>query len=131
MEPMRIVRCTCGGEAISIEASNHEVVLCFWDVGGWGKAAYTFKDRLRLIWRVLKGGLPWSDMLFIEADDVPLLCQFMKEAAEESKNDWDGEDDSLVAYQQRIEDDKIAEELEEEAEKATWTEDDSDYREWC
>jgi hypothetical protein len=67
-----IFRCTCGHEGLIVESVNwepwQEVFIGFWSIGHNKADCGCWRCRLRHIWRIIRHGHPYVDMVAMDAD---------------------------------------------------------------
>lgn len=73
------MECDCLGEGIIVEKDED---LGFYDISFFNKG-FQFKDQMpwsyrwRLIWKIIKTGVPYADMVTINSEKAKLLGEFL------------------------------------------------------
>lgn len=73
------IECNCHSEAIRVEKqTDGDVWFSFWQ-SGFGLKELCWKERLRLIFYILKNGHSYTDMVIFNKEKVDKLIDFLKE----------------------------------------------------
>jgi len=73
------IECSCHGEAIRAEKQEDgDVWFSFWQ-HGFGTKELNLKNRIRLMWQILRTGHSYTDMIILEKNKVEKLVEFLKE----------------------------------------------------
>lgn len=76
------VQCECGGELIQVsqDEEDSEIYMAFYRYGH-ENVPYSWRDRLRHIWRILRHGHPYADSIVLSPADARKLAQILNERA--------------------------------------------------
>jgi len=73
------LECDCHKEVIRVEKHEKEFWFSFWQCGFSCKEKYSFWQKLKLAFLVLKRGHGYSDMVILSKDQTNKLIEFLKE----------------------------------------------------
>ncbi len=86
---MKVYRCNCGSEAIHIEFlewNNHsEIAFSIWFIGS--ENAWTFREKLRHCWHVLRTGKPYPDQICLYPADALELANDLTAMAQKAEGE--------------------------------------------
>lgn len=79
-----MVRCDCGEEALLV-ADDYP---CGFNLAMFNRCytQYTWRNRLRLIWRIIRHGKPYTDQICLSYDRAKELVDFMNQWEKEHKD---------------------------------------------
>lgn len=72
-------KCMCGGSVLALEYDpewEYALDIAVW-FRGYEDKWMSARGKLRWIWRVLKGGLPWSDQTELSPKDAREMAQWI------------------------------------------------------
>jgi hypothetical protein len=80
--------CDCGAEAIGLSTwdtddKTTEVCLSFWSFGN-DSGHYSWKDKMRHIWQIIKKGHPYTDSVILNAEKTKELGNLLLSIVEKS-----------------------------------------------
>jgi hypothetical protein len=78
------IKCTCHSEGIMIEADSElrdVLFLSIWERGYKYDNSFTWKQKLRYIWQVLKHGKPYGDQIVLDRKSCFTLSKALIEHA--------------------------------------------------
>lgn len=74
------IDCDCCAELIRIEKNDdNHYYFSFWQQGFCSQEKYTFKEKVRLIWCIIKNGKPYTDMLVFNKEKINKIVEFLKD----------------------------------------------------
>ena len=71
--------CCCNNEGLLVrhrKTCGSEYQFSYWSTGT-GCSAYTWKQKLRFIWHLLRTGNPFTDMIVLEPSEAKHLAKFL------------------------------------------------------
>lgn len=101
------LRCDCHGEAMMVEEWDdisfklQDFYFSYWNSGSQGMSMM-WKDRLRVIWKVLTTGRAYSDQVILCRPKVKKLVEYLQQKLEKGK-DYDCGPDSRKKEQPKQE----------------------------
>lgn len=75
------IKCTCHSEGIMIEADEDSLYLSIWERGYKDDNYFTWKQKLRYIWQILKHGKPYGDQIVLDRESCFTLSKALIEHA--------------------------------------------------
>lgn len=69
-------RCDCYGEGINVCEDDGLVYLSFWSEGHCHPRQW--RDRFRLIWKIIRTGEPYKDQVVVRSENVPALVELLQ-----------------------------------------------------
>ena len=75
------IKCTCHSEGIMIEADEDSLYLSIWERGYKDDNSFTWKQKLRYIWQILKHGKPYGDQIVLDRGSCFALSRALIEHA--------------------------------------------------
>lgn len=79
----KIIECACYGEGLVVEPDEDGYVqLSFWQHGQSRRRGIS--QRIRHILKIIRDGVPYSDMVMLTAQEAKLLANSLTQAVEES-----------------------------------------------
>ena len=75
------IKCTCHSEGIMIEADEDSLYLSIWERGYKDDNSFTWKQKLRYIWQILKHGKPYGDQIVLDRESCFTLSKALIEHA--------------------------------------------------
>lgn len=73
------LECDCHNEIIRVERHGKEFWFSFWQAGFYSKEKYNLIERIILAFKVLKTGIPYTDMVILSNKQIEKLVYFLKE----------------------------------------------------
>lgn len=74
------IECDCHAEVIRVEKHEKEFWFSFWQSGFSCKEKYSFWQKLKLAFLVLKRGHGYTDMIILSKEKINKLIEFLKES---------------------------------------------------
>jgi len=75
------IKCTCHSEGIMIETDEDCLYLSIWERGYKDNNSFTWKQKLRYIWQILKHGKPYGDQIVLDRESCFTLSKALIEHA--------------------------------------------------
>jgi hypothetical protein len=83
------IQCDCGTEGIALEVDDYDygckdgtslpldLYISFYNMGFQGRT-FRFKDKLRLLWRIITKGTPYTDMVCLNKTSAQKVVDFIQ-----------------------------------------------------
>ncbi len=121
MRSISVFTSKCGSTGVSVEALGGNVQLCCWQHGSMtGSLSLSSWQRIRLIFMVMLGKPVWTDQVILDTADVESLRRKLRSEARKAEAEMKSRENhpGLEALYDKVEEDQIRIEMEQEAEKA-------------
>lgn len=85
--------CTCQSEGFSVNKETspfedgNEFSFSFWKKGFSNKDALTLKDKLRWVNQILFHGVPWTDEVILNDNDIRRLITFLQDLTDDEERE--------------------------------------------
>jgi len=64
------IKCDCGSEIMTITQDDEIDELYYVSIFKFYTHRYTWKDKLRHIWQIIRHGTPWNDQMVLRRDEL-------------------------------------------------------------
>ena len=83
-----VIKCDCHGHSIELEHVEEfdEIELSLWHYGNDGREL-SWKQRIRWCWRILRTGMPWTDMMILSHDKMENIIKWYTAIKNNKKSD--------------------------------------------
>jgi hypothetical protein len=73
------VRCSCGSEIVQLQRDKEtkEIYMALYSYGHAPNNS-TLKDRLKLIWRIIRRGTPYVDSICLDKKEQQMIVDFLQ-----------------------------------------------------
>ena len=72
-----VIKCDCHGHSIELEHNDefNEIELSVWYYGNDDREL-RWKERFRWCWRILRTGMPWTDMIILTHEKMDKIVKW-------------------------------------------------------
>jgi hypothetical protein len=82
-----MLKCACDNHALELKHDNEYggIEITIWDRSP-KVYPFSFKERLRWCWHILKTGKPWADYYILQPSDIPKVTTYLNDIYTEYKS---------------------------------------------
>ena len=83
-----VIKCDCHGHSIELEHDEemNEIELSVWHYGNDGREL-NWKERFRWCWRILRTGMPWTDMIILTHGKMDKIVKWYTDIKKDKKSE--------------------------------------------